>query len=165
MEELTSGRILSLERTKELVDNLNEVLDQFSELVRNKDLKRQINDAFKKRTKSKNEKKPTLKLHTVQRLNAIFTAKGLEGSFDSLLNQLLTLLGVPEYSIQKEESSAAKPLLEIQTHRTHEAIVGTDSLEYVAVHDQTLSEKDHIKQLKKAKKEARKMKKKQKHLR
>jgi hypothetical protein len=164
VEDLTSGEILCEKQNKKLVDKINVVLDKFSDLVGNKDLKRQINDAFKKRTKSKNEKKPTLKLHTVQRLHTIFAAKGLEGSFDSLLNQLLTLLGVPEYSLQKDESSAAKSSLESQSSRTHEAKVEIYSVEYAAVHDQILSEKDQIKQLKKAKKDARKMKKKQKHL-
>lgn len=158
MEELTSGEI-SEQRTKVLEDKINKVLDEFSELTQNKKLKKQINDAFKKRLKSKGEKKPTLKSSTIKRLNASFAAKGLEkGSFDSLINQLLTQLGVPEL-LEQSDTPLEGVSAEVKTTLSPESVA--DQLNLMAqpqAHD--VEEPKALPKLKKqAAKERRKKKK------
>jgi hypothetical protein len=161
IEELTSGEKLSEKRLKELEDKINKVLDESSELTKNKDLKKQINDAFNKRSTSKGEKKRALKLHTIQRLDAIFATKGLEGSFDSSLNKLLTLLGVPESSVQIDAVAQATLSLDVQAKDLAQR-EKQQSGEALTDHFKSSNSKARIKQKRKEKKEVRKEKKRKK---
>jgi hypothetical protein len=95
MEEIASPAA-SNEQIESFVIKINKVLDDFSELVKNKFLKKQINDAYKKRMRSNVEKKVTLKSTTIIRLNQIFETKKICGTFDGRINQLLTVFGVSE---------------------------------------------------------------------
>jgi len=111
--ELNSGEDLSEKRVNELEGKLNEVLDKFSELVRNKDLKKQINDAFKKRIKSKDEKKYTLKSSTADRLETFLSTRKIDGSFDETINGILDLFNEPNLS---NDTTSSNILIDLQNN-------------------------------------------------
>jgi|OM-RGC.v1.017344358 hypothetical protein len=139
MEELRS---LSADdsRIKLLVKKINEILDQFSELFNNEKLKAQINDAYRKRNKSKNQTKVTLNNSTVKRLKYAFASNGIKGPMDDAINALLTALGVDELfdsaavseSVSKKEFFANSEKLDVNKliHIPKGKIKGVKKWEY-----------------------------------
>lgn len=143
MEELTLGDV-SEQRAEQLVEKINKILDKFEALTKNNNLKSQLIDAFKKRSKSKGEKKVTLKSQTIERLKALCKTQGIKGSYDSSINQLLTLFGAPELlglansttrevSAELESEALQKLVLDEHTAETQSANDSKDAVNAFAV--------------------------------
>lgn len=106
MKELTSNKF-SVEQLPYFVTKINKILDEFSELFQKQNLKSHINDAYKKRLKSKGEKKVTLKMTTFRRVSELFDPNDMEDSFNDNLNKLLDSFDVLYFSLKKDMQTNA----------------------------------------------------------